>query len=114
MACMCRALLADVCESFRIKCLEIYELDPAYFLQASALAWQACLKKIEVKLELLTNANMLLMVENDLRGGTRHAVHRYVQICNKCERLIQLQPSQTSYTGMSTIYLDGQCHKSFL
>ena len=46
---------------------------------------------------------MLLMVENDLRGGTRHAVHRYVQICNKCERLIQLQPSQTSYTGMSTI-----------
>ena len=50
MACMCRALLADVCESFRIKCLEIYELDPAYFLQASALAWQACLKKIEVKL----------------------------------------------------------------
>ena len=39
------ALLADVFESFRGKCLEIYELDPAYFLSAPGLAWQACLKR---------------------------------------------------------------------
>ena len=48
-------LLADVFEFFRNKCIEIYELDPAHFLSAPGLAWQACLKKIEVKLELLTN-----------------------------------------------------------
>ena len=29
-----------------------YELDPAHFLSAPALAWQACLKKTEVELEL--------------------------------------------------------------
>ena len=38
-------LLADVFENFRNKCLEIYELDPIYFVYAARLAWQACLKK---------------------------------------------------------------------
>ena len=49
-------LLADVFENFRNKCIEIYELDPANLLSALGLAWQACLKKTEVKLELLTDA----------------------------------------------------------
>ena len=38
-------LLADMFEDFRNKCLEIYELDPIYFVSAPGLAWQACLKK---------------------------------------------------------------------
>ena len=38
-------LLADVCENFRNKCIEIYELDLAHFLSAPGLAWQTCLKK---------------------------------------------------------------------
>ena len=38
-------LLADVYEKFRDKCIEIYGLDPSYFLSAPGLAWQACLKK---------------------------------------------------------------------
>ena len=62
-------LLADVFENFRNMCLEIYELDPVYFVSAPGLAWQACLKKTGVKLELLTNYDMLLMVENGIRGG---------------------------------------------
>ena len=35
-------LLADVFKSFRNKCIEIYELDPAHFLSAPGLSWQAC------------------------------------------------------------------------
>ena len=50
-------------ENFRNKCNEIYELDPAHFLSAPGLGWQACLKKTQVELELLANNNMLLMVE---------------------------------------------------
>ena len=42
------ALLADVLENFRDKSIEIYRLDPAYFLTAPGLAWQGCLKKTEV------------------------------------------------------------------
>ena len=70
-------LLADVFENFRDKCNEIYELDPVYFVYAPGLIWQACLKKTGVKLELLTDYEMLLMVENAIRGGICQASHRY-------------------------------------
>ena len=76
-------LLAYVFEYFRNKCIEIYELDPAHFLSAPGLAWQACLKKTEVKLELLTGADMLLMIEKGIRGGICHAIHRYSKENNK-------------------------------
>ena len=55
-------LLVDAFEKFRNKCIEIYELVPIYFVSAPGLAWQACLKKVEVKLELITDYDMLLMV----------------------------------------------------
>ena len=38
-------LLADVFQNFRNKCLEIYELDPIYFVSVPGLAWQTCLKQ---------------------------------------------------------------------
>ena len=72
-------LLADVFENFRNKCIEIYELDPAHFLSAPGLAWQAYLKKTEVELELLTNIDMLLMVKNGIRGWICHSIHRYAK-----------------------------------
>ena len=76
-------LLADLFENFRNKCMKVYELDPANFLTAPGLAWQACLKKTDVKLALLTNFNMLLMVEEGIRGGMCHAIHRYTKANNK-------------------------------
>ena len=63
--------------------IEIYELDPAYFLSALGLAWQASLKKIEVKLELFNDVDMFLMLEKRIRGGICHAIHRYAKPNNK-------------------------------
>ena len=60
-------LLPDVFENFRNMCLKVYELDPAHFLSLPGLAWQACLKKTNVKLELLTDYDMLLMIEEGIR-----------------------------------------------
>ena len=40
-------LLVDVFENFRKMCLKIYHLDPAKFLSAPGLAWQAALKKLK-------------------------------------------------------------------
>ena len=56
-------------------CLEIYELDPAHFLSASVLAWQATLKKTKVKLDHLTDIDMLLMVGKGIRGGIYHSIY---------------------------------------
>ena len=76
-------LLADVYKNFRNKCLEIYGLDPSYFYSAPGLAWQACFKKNGVKLELLTDIDMLLMIENSIRGGMCQAIYRYAKSNNK-------------------------------
>ena len=75
-------LLADVFKNFKNKCIEIYELDPANCLSAPGLAWQACLKKTEAELELLTKTDMLRMVEKDIRGEIYHATQRYLKANN--------------------------------
>ena len=76
-------ILADVFENLRNMCIKVYELDPAHFLSLPGLAWQACLKKTNVKLELLTDYDMLLMVEEGIRGGICHAIHRLAKANNK-------------------------------
>ena len=63
-------LLSDVFENFRNKYIEIYELDPAHFLSAPGLAWQACLRKAVIELELLTDIDMLLMADKGIRSVT--------------------------------------------
>ena len=76
-------LLADVFENFRTICLEIYKLDSAKFLSALRLAWQAALKKTKVKLELVTDTDMLLMVEKGIRGRICYSIDRYAKANNK-------------------------------
>ena len=76
-------LLANVFEAFRDTCLRHYSLDPAHFYMAPGLAWKACLKKTGVRLELLTDPDMLLMFERGIRGGITQAVHRYASANNK-------------------------------
>ena len=63
--------------------LRIYHLDPVKFLSAPGLAWQAALKKTEVKLELLTDTDMLLMIEKRINGRIFHEIHRYVKANKK-------------------------------
>ena len=75
--------LADVFENFRDMCLKENELDPAHFLSLPGLAWQACLKKTNIELELLTDYDMLLMVEEGIRGGICHSIHRCAKANNK-------------------------------
>ena len=70
-------LLANVFEAFRDTCLRHYKLDPAHFYTSPGLAWHPCLKHTEIRLELLTNPDMLLMFERGIRGGITQVVRKY-------------------------------------
>ena len=54
-----KLLLADVFEISRNMCINIYELDPPKFLSAPGLAWQAALKKYKLKLNILTDIDVI-------------------------------------------------------
>ena len=47
------------------------------------LAWKACLKKTGIKLELLSDINMLLIVGEGINGGICQAIQIYAntEIC---------------------------------
>jgi len=57
-------LLSDVFEKFRDVCVKAYNLDPAYYFTAPAYSFDAMLKQTTIKLELLTDYDILLMFEN--------------------------------------------------
>lgn len=76
-------LLTDIMEEFRNTCLSSYGLDPLHSYTSPGFAWQAMLKETKCKLHLLTDIDMILMVESGIRGGLTQSVTRYVKANNK-------------------------------
>ena len=62
-------MLTEVFEECRNESLKNYKIDPDWFFAAPGLAWDTALKTSGVKLEFLTDIDMLLMLEKGLRGG---------------------------------------------
>ena len=99
-------LLADILENFRQSCLKNYELDPDHFVSLPGLAWQACLKKTNIELELLTDYDMFLMVEEGIRGGICHTIQRYAKANNKYMNDYDKKkmPSYIQYLDANNLY----------
>ena len=76
-------LLADIFENFRDVCIRNYKLDPAWYYTSPGLSWDALLKKTEIKLDLLSDVNMILFIEGGIRDGVSMISNRYGKANNK-------------------------------
>ena len=76
-------LLTIMYQAIRDTFLRHYKLDPAHFYTSPGLAWKTCLKRTGIKLELLTDPDMLLMFERGIRGEITQAVRKYASANNK-------------------------------
>ena len=74
-------ILADVFTEFRNDFHNVYGLDVARFVSLPGFSWQANLRlrKKQKPIELMTDINMHLMIENSLRGGVSVVLQRYAK-----------------------------------
>ena len=77
------AQLSYVFENFRYLCLEIYGLDPTYFVSAPSLAFEAMLKITKARIELFTDIDMVLMTQKAVRGGLTQVIKKHAIANNK-------------------------------
>ena len=75
--------LAHVFENFGDVSMENYELDLAWYYTAPGPAWGALLKLTKAELELIIYPEMLLMIEEGIRGGVSMISTRYAKANNK-------------------------------
>ncbi len=102
-------LLADVFENFRKMGLTYYKLDPANYLAAASLAWDAALLQTQIELELRSDQEILTMTEKAKRGGlTFVGAKRYAEANNKQMGVNsydpQIESSYITYVGASNLY----------
>ena len=107
------ALLSDVFENFRDKCLAIGKLDPVYYLSAPAFSWHSGLKMTGQTLELLTDKNMLLLFEKGIRGGICNAICKYAKANKKYMKNYDSSKKSTylMYVDANNLYGYAMCNK---
>ena len=72
-------LLVDVFENLTKMCLKMYKLDSSKICFSCWISIASSLKKDRSRIRILTDIDMLLMVEKELRGGICHAIHHYAK-----------------------------------
>lgn len=76
-------LLTDIFQSFRRTCKQHYKLDPAFYITAPSLSFDAMLLKTGVQLELISELEIIRMIQKGIRGGLCVCSHRYAQANNR-------------------------------
>ena len=73
-------LLADVFEKFIKVSIKEFKINPLYCVSLPGYTWEAGLKYTNIKLQTLQNKDMILLIENNIRGGISSVMgDRYVK-----------------------------------
>ena len=62
-------LLASIFERFRKTAIVEFGLDPCHFFSSPGLTWAAMMRSTQAEIELISDVDMLLMIEKRIRGG---------------------------------------------
>jgi hypothetical protein len=104
-------LLTDVLECFRSSIRDDHQLDFLHFYTLPSLSWTAALKHTGVELQLLTDPDAYLMIENSMRGGIAVISHRHAVANN--EFVEDYDPSQPKsflvYLDANSLYPTAMC-----
>ncbi|GET50790.1 hypothetical protein RIR_jg27311.t2 [Rhizophagus irregularis DAOM 181602=DAOM 197198] len=94
-------LLADIFQNFREMALKKYGLDPLWYYSTPGFAWDALFLMTGQRLDLITDQDMYMMVEQGLRGGISIVSKRYARANNPGMEKVngpQISPSHLFYT----------------
>lgn len=94
-------LLTDIFQKFRKTCKQHYKLDPAFYITAPSLSFDAMLLKTGVQLELVSDLFIIRMIQSGIRGGLCMCSHRYAKANNK-----YIPDYNTSKPQSYIVYLD--------
>jgi len=69
-------------KNFRNAMMKKHNLDCLHFVTLPSLAWTSALKFTGVELDLITDPNAYLMIENNMRDGIATISHRHAEANN--------------------------------
>ena len=99
-------LLNDICTQYTHVVMNMYKVDPFWYITLPSLSWQAALKLTNVKLELLTDIDMYNFFKSGIRGGVSYIATKYALANNKDMRNYDRtkESSYIDYIDMNNLY----------
>lgn len=104
-------LLSDIFQNFRQTCKQYYKLDPAFYITAPSLSFDAMLFKTGVELELISDLAIIRMIQDGIRGGLCMCSHRYAKANHKYVSEYDTSKSECfiSYLDCNNLYGYSMC-----
>ena len=101
-------LLADVFEKFINTCLEYYGLDPCQYFRSPELSWNPMLKVTGIELEVISDNDMYLFIEKEIRGYISYIAKDIVKQAITRQIMTVVKKVNLLFIQMQTIYMAGQ------
>ena len=96
-------LLADVIENFVKKSFEEYSINPLFFVGLPGYTYQYALKYTNIKFQTLQDKDMILLIENKIRGGINSVMgDRYVK-SDENEKILYIDATNLYGHSMSQL-----------